>query len=158
MSSLFRKIFILADFEDCMEPPRPRLSEGIVKRDSKLFGIVGWFSQPEMDIDCAAFGGYFRYDVKDKLVVDGQLIDLFGKSKIEGKMDETSLEFVKKYSDLSSSNIHYKFVKQNGIWVGSYGGQFVIGNGDNAKCITTLLEEDAFTILCGEPKLRSERF
>lgn len=128
------------------EEPIP---EGVEKRDAKLIGITGWYSQTVENNGIAgsfAFGGYFRYDVLDELVVDGQLVDVWGSSAIEGRMDEKKLEFVKVYNGMAYP-IWYKFEKQNGIWVGGYESP-VVGSG-RSNCRTFISDEDAFEIVCG---------
>ena len=120
--------------------------EHIEWRDSKLCAITGWFLQPSLIDGKTAFGGYFRYDVKDRLVLDGQLIDLWGPSKISGIMDDRQFVFTKKY-DGRVEPIEYRFTKQNGIWVGEYKGK-ATGQGQ-AECRTFTVHEDAFNIVCG---------
>ena len=134
-----------------MREPRIPLPHGIRKRDSHLYGITGWISQPANEVECAAFGGYFRYDVKDELVVDGQLIDMWGSSSIEGEMTDDRLEFSKKY-DQRKDVVNYRFKKQGGIWIGEYSG---VGTEKGpAQCTTFLAEIDAFQIACGKPSAR----
>ncbi len=128
--------------------PRVQTPAGVQKREVKLYGITGWFGEP-MGVICGAFGGYFRHDVLDKLVVDGQLVDCYGASDISGKMTEEELVFVKQYADRLDT-IRHSFTKQNGIWVGQYEGA-ATGLGQS-KCRTFLVEEDAFGIVCGPPR------
>ncbi len=132
-----------------VEQPRVPIPPGVKKRDAKLYGIAGWLSQLP-DVECAAFGGYFRYDVLDRVLVDGQLIDLWGSSSIEGTMTENELRFTKMYEHRSDP-ISYRFRMQNGIWVGEYNGPET-GRG-RAQCKTFVAEEDAFSILCGKPRI-----
>lgn len=129
------------------DEPRIPLPDGVEKRDVKLYGIAGWISQPEI-IECAAFGGYFRYDPLDKKVLDGQLIDCWGSSSIEGRFDEKTLSFTKWY-DKRRYSIDYLFHLKDGAWEGVY-ASLPTGTG-RAKCKIFLIEEDAFQIACGSP-------
>jgi len=99
--------------------PRNQDSPEFPKRDTKLYSIVGCFDQPSEELTAMAFGGYFRYDVLDKLVVDGQLVDMFGPSTIEGLMQGNALVFSKKYAG-RQIGFHYEFRKANGLWVGEW--------------------------------------
>lgn len=129
---------------------RNPIHEDVKKRESHLYGISGRIIQPETEpIRCAAFGGYFRYDVLDKLVLDGQLIDCFGPSIIEGTMTEDELSFAKRYEH-RKYKIDYEFKKKNEIWAGTY-NSFQAGSG-RAECKTYLVDKDAFDIACGSPR------
>ena len=124
------------------------------KRDVKLYGITGWFSdQPSQT--AVAFGGYFRYDALENLVYDGQLIDCYGPSNIAGRMAENTLEFVKKYNGRKNL-INYKFSKNNDIWIGEWSMTYSeeinekFGRtGGESQCSIYLVKEDAWNIRCG---------
>jgi len=133
-----------------LDTPRSLSETPFQHRDVKLYSIAGYFCQPKRGFDAVAFGGYFRYDVLDKLVLDGQLIDRFGPSTIEGRMDDEVLVFDKEYQSRGYA-LTYEFTKRNGIWVGDYAGK-TTGKG-KAQCVCTPVLEDAFRVACGDPKL-----
>ena len=68
----------------------------IPQRDLILYSITGIFGSFQ-EKGCAAFGGYFRYDVESRILFDGQLIDRWGASVIHGEMNDEILEFEKMY-------------------------------------------------------------
>jgi hypothetical protein len=151
------------------ENVKEKIPEGIQKRDVKLFSIAGFFSDKyNPDLNCVAFGGYFRYDLADKVVCDGQLADAFGLSSIEGRMTDEILEFNKKYSGRRDI-IHYEFKKQGEIWVGQYYWRVrdnpdLLNNengddiGKQAQCLTLPVIDDAFIVTCGAPRDRDLPF
>jgi hypothetical protein len=121
--------------------------EGFEKIPIHLYGIVGWF----FDNGCNApfsFAGYFKRNPSTGLILDSQLIDSLGSSQIGGKMIGDILAFGKKY-DNREEIINYRFEKKENLWVGRYFG-YLTGEGES-KCLTTLLEEDAFNLACGSP-------
>jgi hypothetical protein len=131
--------------------PRNQIDEGIQKRESHLYSILGLISHLPSLMPCVAFGGYFRYDVESKKICDGQLVDTWGESEILnfGFMDDNLLKFDKKYIKRDDI-IHYEFKKnKKGIWEGIYDGS-ATGRG-LTHCITSLADKDAFTIACGRP-------
>ena len=139
-----------------MEVPKQKIPEGIEKRDCALYGISGWFSDTTLgeNPNAVAFGGYFRYDKKLSLIVDGQMSDIFGSSTIEGHMYDEKIDFMKFY-DCRNYPIFYEFSKENDIWVGHYKSHFVKGTeAQPVKAIITLIEPDAFDIVCGKPKIK----
>ena len=130
-----------------MEIKDIQIPEGINKIPVRLYGIAGWFFDWGSKTPFS-FGGYFKQGDNDGLI-DGQLIDSYGASQIGGRMTDDSLKFGKKYTDRDNI-IHYKFKKQGDFWIGEYDGIF--SDSGEAKCLTTLLEEDAFVIACGLPR------
>jgi hypothetical protein len=135
-----------------MKIPEHPLPEGIVKRDVKMYSLTGWYLDPTISKPptAMAFGGYFRHDPEFGALVDGQLIDVYGPSSIEGTMNEKELEFDKTY-DHRNYAIYYSFKKQNGIWVGKWRSPQIKGE-HGTKAITNLIEDDAFHISCGKPR------
>ena len=133
-----------------MQVPRSRIPEGIPRREVQLYSISGWFTDTTLRLEpsAVAFGGYFRYDPQDNVLTDGQLIDIWGSSTIEGRMIERVLMFYKKY-DQSQLPIGYVFNKEGDLWVGEYSHPMLKGNYP-AKALTTLIEPDAFDIVCGK--------
>ena len=120
----------------------------IPQRDLILYSITGIFGSFQ-EKGCAAFGGYFRYDVESRILFDGQLIDRWGASVIHGEMNDEILEFEKMYHH-DKNRFNYKFRKENGIWRGTY--QFK-GRGTSrgmSQCITQDVA-DAWNINCGAP-------
>ncbi len=132
---------------------KSEIPEGIEKRESHLYGIVGVLSQPgTIGEGVAAFGGYFRHDLETGNVCDGQLVDFWGQSEIVnfGFMGETALSFSKRYLNRRDF-INYEFNKdENGLWIGTYSGA-AVGEG-KAQAKTNLIDDDAFSILCGIPR------
>jgi hypothetical protein len=131
--------------------PRNKIDEEFNERESHLYSIVGLISHLPSEISCAAFGGYFRYDVNTKNVCDGQLVDPWGESEMLnfGFMDDNNLKFDKKYVKRNDI-IHYEYKKnEKGIWEGEYDGE-ATGKG-LTHCITSLVDENAFAIACGKP-------
>ena len=138
-----------------MKTPKAKNSEGFLERETHLYGISGWIIQPSIygKDKSFAFGGYFRYDIKDNLVLDGQLIDPFGDSIIDrGRMDNDFLTFEKRYSQ-QHNLFKYLFEKEGKIWVGTWenNGSLSIDKGE-AKAVTTLIDKDCFYIACGNPR------
>ena len=132
--------------------PRGKISDKIEKRESHLYNLTGLISHSPSGMSCVAFGGYFRYDVESKKICDGQLVDLWGESEILnfGFMDDSVLEFCKKYIRRNDI-INYKYKKnEKGVWEGEYFGE-ATGKGIT-QCITSLVDKDAFAIICGRPR------
>ena len=135
-----------------MNVPKSQLPEGMEERECHLYGLTGWFTQFPLYDSAFAFGGYFRYDLAEKKIVNGQLIDCFGPSSIlEGFMDQDFFSFVKQYEDRGPGNeIIYTFMRESNLWVGDYLDLYT-GKG-NAKCVTYLTDKDGFYIVCGSLK------
>ncbi len=136
-----------------MKVPKAKIEIYNENGESELYSIAGWFIDASINT-ATAFGGYFRFNKKYKLIEEGQLTDIYGSSTLEGKIDDNLLEFEKRYSDCK---FIYKFKKQKGIWVGRFEYSIEIQTGDAnhysrkkhpAKAITTLIEGDASQIIC----------
>jgi len=132
-----------------MERPRQEIPQGVRKRDSKLYSLTGWFTQPEgYGNQPFAFGGYFKYDTESKWLGNGQLADLWGESEIEGIMKDDLLSFIKLYSERGRLPVDYNFKRNDkGLWVGSWRGSDA-GEGETG-CAISLVDDDAFDIACG---------
>ncbi|MEK6875490.1 MAG: hypothetical protein AABX30_02300 [Nanoarchaeota archaeon] len=128
--------------------------KGFKKRDVKLYSIAGWISDLPT-CPCTAFAGYFRHDVLENLIVDGQLIDAWGPSRIGmGSLNDKSLKFIKQYHG-RESYIEYDFIKEDSLWVGEWNGRLRDGESYNygkSQCITSLVLDDAWNISCGAPR------
>lgn len=125
--------------------------KSVVWRSSLLYGITGVINSPRLS--GMAFGGYFRWDKKSSRVLDGQLVDCWGSSTIEGTLANDLFEFVKKYDHRGDDAIHdiaYTFRKDKGLWVGEYGGP-ATGKG-TAQCRLYVTSRDAFYVGCGNPR------
>ena len=132
-----------------MQVPQVPLEEGVIKRHCQLYGIIGWFEEPTAKHSATAFGGYFRLDVETKLIANGQLIDVFGESIIYGSMTDKTLAFEKVYENVMyrKTPINYVFEKVGDGWEGKFEASKITKG--IAKCLTTLIEDDAFQIICG---------
>lgn len=121
-------------------------------REIHQYGIVGWMSSlygPESQEIATQFGGYFRFDPKNT-EFDGELIDIWGNSYIEGKLrlKKKELWFTKTYQNRPA--IEYFFEKHRGLWIGEYrmhkdkGGR--VGK---AEAMLTKFHNNAFGIMSG---------
>jgi|SRR3989344_441870 len=91
-----------------------------------IYSITGFYQDLP---SYSPFGGLF---ILDDNVFQGNLIDRWGPSDIDGGLDEESIRFQKKY-DSRADLINYFFTKgENGLWVGEYRG-IETGRG-NAIC------------------------
>lgn len=123
-------------------------------RDAVLYSIAGWMSSWYQREEIAtAFGGYFK--VIDDGSFIGEIVDLWGKAKIEGTLTETILVFEKTYThhdhfDTASSPIGYSFKKNGNIWKGGF--TFHKEERETrglAECVISPAINDAFGILVG---------
>ena len=93
-----------------------------------LYGIVGMFNEDKFTLSNITgfqtnfegkntkFGGYFTLlDTS----FEGELTDLYGKSKIEGILVPRKMTFVKKYLD-RKDEIQCTLQLNDGIWVGGW--------------------------------------
>lgn len=105
--------------------------------ESSLYGIAGVISQPMQYGEVFSFGGYFVYSPHDKRIIDGQLVDCFGRSTIKGSMDGELLEFQKRYLR-RNYDINYKLTKnKDGLWVGEWDME-VAGNKEKGKVVSRI--------------------
>lgn len=136
-----------------MKVPRAKIPEHIQKKDCDLHSIYGWFSDPVLTHEpvAVAFSGYFRlFKLRPEcgFIHDGQMIDTYGPSEIDGTMNTDEMAFQKTYEGRDYP-ISYRFKKNNGIWIGEYESPRLEGV-HPAKAAVSLLEEDAFAIACGK--------
>ncbi|MFH1522966.1 MAG: hypothetical protein ABIE43_04095 [Patescibacteria group bacterium] len=104
-----------------------------------LYGIIGWFvcdyGEDRFTNQATAFGGYLKLK-KDDGSFDGEIVDMWGRSRIAGVLNDINLNFNKIYVEKAhigtcSTLIHYNFSKsRKGIWIGSF--------------MTTALDPDIF--------------
>lgn len=143
-------------------------------RDITLFGIAGWFApnyKTYFSNWAMAFGGYFKL-AKDNKSLVGEIIDMWGNAKIEGKLEaDKILRFGKLYINgphqlAHSGLIHYRFEKKGNLWEGRFilsyvetlspyvcpdDGLFEQGDGSKgiAMCQIHPVVDNAFGILIG---------
>jgi hypothetical protein len=133
-----------------------------------LYGIAGWYLDNvggrDSDLHAVSFGGYFKYEPATGNLGCGQIIDMWGTSTIEGKMDAENLEFTKIYDNHKNISgiwgdigFKYQFKKINGIWAGEYHvadrkNFWANENCPKVKAVTTPLEVDAYNIIAGKPE------
>ena len=108
-----------------------------------------------------AFGGYFKENTDTK-GIQGELVDIYGQSTIEGTLTEEKLEFTKRYTDRGVQEmlpaIEYKLIQEETEWRGTYSfverdlGKEIRYEG-NAYGQTSVLESDAEHILAGPLKI-----
>lgn len=84
---------------------------------AELHSIVGLFHEDFPGI--SPWGGHFIKNYEGGIV--GQLIDVWGPSKLEGVLENESLEFRKQYKECNREQIFdYKFSLVDGIWQGEF--------------------------------------
>ena len=87
----------------------------------ELYSITGLFYEAFPGI--SPWGGHFikgrEGDSENQIV--GQLIDMYGPSRLEGVLEKDSLEFRKQYERCNFEQMFdYKFSLKNGIWQGEF--------------------------------------
>ncbi len=85
-----------------------------------LYSISGFFYKraPEKFV---TFGGAFAREIEDlESPIVGCLVDMYGVSDIEGKINDFLLEFKKKYYDGRVMDYEFIFNKKKGLWEGKY--------------------------------------
>jgi hypothetical protein len=85
-----------------------RKEQGL-KDSSELYAISGWFGRKP-----AVFWGCFKKHKPDKSDIDGELLDMYGNSRITGNITEKNLIFWRARGLVDS--YHYLFKKENGVW------------------------------------------
>ena len=85
----------------------------------ELYSITGLFYEAFPGI--SPWGGHFvkghEGDSENQIV--GQIIDMYGPSRLEGVLEKDSLEFRKQYERCNFEQMFdYKFSLKNGIWQG----------------------------------------
>jgi len=150
-----------------LEVPKKELPEGVEERKIHFYGLSGWHTQPvpvrdqggEEVFSAICFGGYLKYDPIDG-TLGGELVDVGGRSRIEGKMSEEELVLVKLYPR-TGTRVNFKFERdEEGMWGGKYQSVSVDGVATAsgfARCQTTLLEREAFHLLSGDGQARYVR-
>lgn len=96
-----------------------------------IYGIAGWLESRYPDVPDflggvfpvkIAFGGYFQENPRTGLM-EGELVNLHGKSQIRGRLRIDSLTFTQTYHEGVSkgdmAEFHYKKEK-DGSWSGNY--------------------------------------
>lgn len=127
-------------------------------QNAVLYSIAGWMSSwygEEQKLELAtAFGGYLKR-LNDGSFI-GELVDTFGKAKIEGTLTETMLVFEKvytyrEYDGVTRLPIRYSFEKNGQIWKGN----FVFHKDEDreicnlSECAISPAINDAFGIVVG---------
>jgi len=135
--------------------PHKGLKNGAWRR-STLYSIGGWMSSwYELDrIECGtAFGGYFRLDESEGHI-EGEIIDTFGPSKIEGILEKDTLIFQKKYLEeallqavLGIINYRFEKVKVGDNWKGRF--KTAKGSIGRAECKILPVVKEAFGLVIG---------
>ena len=94
--------------------------------------VKGVFVQPKRTV--GIFAGVFNHDEETGEIV-GDLMDLVGESKIEGKLDlmEGWMDFTKTYIG-GRKPIRYSFKSEGKLWVGHYEGNVDFVEVGNARC------------------------
>ena len=87
----------------------------------ELYSITGLFYEAFPGI--SPWGGHFikgnEGDFENQIV--GQLIDVYGPSRLEGVLKKDSLKFRKQYDRCNNEQMFdYKFSLKNGIWQGEF--------------------------------------
>ncbi|MBI4176758.1 MAG: hypothetical protein HY516_00160 [Candidatus Aenigmarchaeota archaeon] len=121
-----------------------------------LYSVAGWFSNdhvPQFKGRPGAFGGYFKKHPNEG-GIEGELIDVFGPSTINGSLDGDSLTFVKNYAQRGlgvRSSITYVMRRVEGNkFAGAWSTE---ENGDRAtepaECEITLVNNDSYRMITG---------
>jgi|SRR3989344_4446811 len=107
---------------------------------SELYSITGLFHQDFPGI--IPWGGYFIKENDGGECIEGKLIDIYGGSTINGKMDSNVLKFLKRYGEKNNSEFFdYEFLLVDGIWRGEFSNPLVDYRG-KALCKTNLCLSD----------------
>ncbi len=123
-------------------------------RIAVLYSIAGWMSNwCQREEIATAFGGYFKVIGDGSFI--GEIVDLWGKAKIEGTLTGTTLVFEKTYTrhdhfSAASLPIGYSFEKNGNIWKGGF--TFHKEEGERrglAECAISPAINDAFGIVVG---------
>lgn len=99
-------------------------------KNIELMGITGWFacdySESQFANQATAFGGYLKLK-KDDGYFDGEIVDMWGRARIAGVLNDTNWHFNKIYIEKAhigtcNTLIHYYFSAKSrkGIWIGSF--------------------------------------
>ena len=113
----------------------------------ELYSIAGMFNN---SIGITPYGGYITRGIEgEEDRMEGQLIDIWGPSRIYGYMDDSSLSFLKRYDkneDSSgvpidpSKDLSYEFSLDGDLWKGKF--YFPSGTRGNTFCKTLLVMPD----------------
>ena len=86
----------------------------------ELYSIIGLVYEDFLVI--IPWGGYFIKGLESgsENQITGQLIDLYGPSRLNGYLEKGSLEFRRQYEGRDEDVFYYHFSLENGIWKGEF--------------------------------------
>lgn len=109
----------------------------------ELYSVSGLFNN---SFGLAPYGGYITRGIDGEVDrIEGQLIDIWGPSRINGSMGADSLRFTKRYDKNEdafgnpidpSKDLSYEFTLEGDLWKGQF--SFPSGTGGNTVCRTSL--------------------
>ena len=113
----------------------------------ELYSVAGMFNN---SFGLTPYGGYITRGIDgEEERIEGQLIDIWGPSRINGHMDDSSLKFTKRYDKNEdplgnpidpSKDLSYEFTLEGDLWRGRF--SFPSGIAGNTICKTSLVLPD----------------